>query len=215
MKHKKNTRFLLLFVTTCYACALSAQYKNSPLIDSLLKNTKQDITNVISNPKKYKIQIIYTQINRDKNNVPAFTNHFYLYDSTNYFYCASLVKLPCSVLALEKINSLKEKGITKETTMLTDSTMACQKRIVTDTSAANGLPSVAHYIKKMLLVSDNLAFGRIYEFLTPDYIHDRLKTYGMPNMRIVHRFDGGCKGLSNLTANPVRFVDDSGNLIYK
>ena len=215
MGRKKAIRFLLLSVFVVCTCALSAQYKNSSLIDSLLKNTKQDISTVISNPKKYKIQVIYTQINRDKNNTPSFTHHYYLYDSTNYFYCASLVKLPCSVLALEKVNSLKEKGITKETTMLTDSIMACQKRVTTDTSAVNGLPSVAHYIKKMLLVSDNLAFGRIYEFLTPDYIHDRLKVYGMPNMRIVHRFDGGCKGLSNLTANPVRFVDGSGNLIYK
>jgi len=194
---------------------LSAQYKNSSLIDSLLKNTKQDISSVISNPKKYKLQIIYTQINRDKNNDPKFTHHYYLYDSSNYFYCASLVKLPCSILALEKINTLKDKGITKETTMLTDSTMACQKKVTIDTTSLNQLPSIAQYIKRMLLISDNLAFGRVYEFLTPDYIHDRLKFYGLPNMRIVHRFDGGCKGINNLTSNPIQFVGADGNLIVK
>ncbi|MDP2387025.1 MAG: serine hydrolase [Bacteroidota bacterium] len=203
--------FVLLFFTKL----LPAQYKNSYLIDSLVKNTSQDISSVISNPEKYKIQIIYTQINRDKNNVPKFTHHYYLYDSSNYFYCASLVKLPCSILALEKINSLKDKGIRKETTMFTDSTMLCQKRVTADTTSANKLPSVAHYIRRMLLISDNLAFGRIYEFLTPDYIHDRLKFYGLPNMRIVHRFDGGCKGIKNLTANPVRFLDNGGNLIFQ
>src|ERR1700740_1922951 len=203
MNKKKLVFFFLLF--SAFTGNLVAQYKNSTLVDSLLKNTKQDISSVISNPKKYKIQIIYTQINRDKNNIPSFTHHYYLYDSSNYFYCASLVKLPCSVLALEKINSLKDKGITLETTMLTDSISACEKRVDVDTTSINGLPSIAQYIRRMLLVSDNLAFGRVYEFLTPDYIHDRLKFYGLPNMRIVHRFDGGCKGISNLTANPLRF----------
>ncbi|MCD6069144.1 MAG: hypothetical protein K0S33_3970 [Bacteroidetes bacterium] len=202
--------FLLFAVNSSFA-----QYKNSALIDSLLKSKPEFFSAILAAPAKYKIQIIYTQINRDKENVPHFTNHYYLYDSSNYFYCASLVKLPCSVLALEKINSLKEKGITKETPMLTDSISACEKNVSTDTTAANGLPSVAHYIRRMLLVSDNLAFGRIYEFLTPDFIHERLKHYGLPNMRIVHRFDGGCKGLQNLTSNPIRFADRNENILYK
>lgn len=210
---KKTAVFCLVLLF--FANTLPAQYKNSSLIDSLLKNSKHDISSIISNPKKYKIQIIYTQIDRDKNNAPKFTQHYYLYDSSNYFYCASLVKLPCSILALEKINSLKDKGISKETSMFTDSTMSCQKRVIADTSAENKFPSVAHYIKRMLLISDNLAFGRVYEFLTPDYLHDRLKHYGLPNMRIVHRFDGGCKGINNLTANPIRFVGNDGSLIFK
>jgi hypothetical protein len=203
--------FLLLFAVN----SSFAQYKNSALIDSLLKSKPEFFSAILAAPAKYKIQIIYTQINRDKENVPHFTNQYYLYDSSNYFYCASLVKLPCSVLALEKINSLKEKGITRETPMLTDSISACEKNVRTDTTAANGLPSVAHYIRRMLLVSDNLAFGRIYEFLTPDFIHERLKHYGLPNMRIVHRFDGGCKGLQNLTSNPIRFMDMNENILYK
>lgn len=169
---------------------------------------------IISKPEKFKIQIIYTQINRDKNNKPSFTQHNYFLDSTNYFYCASLVKLPCSVLALQKINELKREGLNKDSRMFTDSTEACHKRVKRDTSSANGYPSVGHYIKKMLLVSDNLAFGRIYEFLTPDYIHSELGKRGYGSMRIVHRFDGGCSGKYNLLTNPVAFYDENNNLLY-
>lgn len=185
----------------------------SGLMDSLL-GSRPEIANIISNPKKYRVQIIYTQINRDKHNKPSFTQYDYKLDSNSYFYCASLVKLPCSILALEKINELKVDGLNRNTKMVTDSTMPCQKRITTDTSAATGYPSVAQYIRRMLLVSDNLAYGRIYEFLTPDYIHRRLWQLGFHSMRIVHRFDGGCKGADNLTSNPVAFYDGD-KLLYK
>lgn len=197
-----------------FGFAALAQPKNSKLIDSLLKADYKQLLPVTKDLKKYKIQIIYTEINRDKDNAASFKHHYYNYDSTNYFYCASMVKLPCSVLALEKINELNSKGIDASTTMLTDAASPCQKKVHTDETAANGLPSVAQYIRRMLLVSDNLAFGRIYEFLTPDYLHAKLKKYGFQDMRIVHRFDGGCKGIQNLTCNPIRFVDKDGKLLY-
>lgn len=208
----RNIAFFFCLLT---CCGVYAQYKNSTLIDSLLNSNKEAFGTILQSSGKYKIQIIYTQIDRDEDNKPHFTDHYYMYDSSNYFYCASLVKLPCSVLALEKVNALQEKGISRETIMLTDSVSACEKKVHIDTTSINGLPSVEQYIKRMLLVSDNLAYGRIYEFLTPDYIHGRLSAYGFPNMRIVHRFDGGCKGLQNVTCNPICFVDSTGTLLYK
>jgi hypothetical protein len=126
-----------------------------------------------------------------------------------------MVKLPCAILALEKINELKDKGITPETTMFTDSLTACEKKVIADTSSFKKLPSIEHYIKKMLLVSDNLAYGRTYEFLTPDYIHTRLKKLNFPSIRIVHRFDGGCSGIRNVTSNQIRFIDEKGTLLFQ
>ena len=65
----------------------------------------------------------------------------------------------------------------------------------------------------MLLVSDNVAFGRVYEFLGVDYIHQRLTELGYKNMRILHRFDGGCIGTEHLTTNPISFYKE-GKLLY-
>jgi hypothetical protein len=179
--------------------------------DSIL-NKKPILKSVKSQSDKFRLQIIYTQIKRDSNGEPGFKNYTYHVDSANYFYCASLVKLPCSILALEKLNELK---IPKETIMFTDSANACQHSVKKDISSSNQYPSIEQYIKRMLLVSDNVAFGRVYEFLGVDYIHDRLGDLGYKNMRIIHRFDGGCKGTDHTTTNPVSFYNSDLKLVYQ
>lgn len=177
--------------------------------DTILSK-KPILKSVQADSKKYRLQIIYTQITRDSKGLPSFTSYKYNVDSTNYFYCASLVKLPCSILALEKLNELH---LDKNTTMFTDSANACQHAVHKDTTSIGGLPSIAQYIKRMCLVSDNVAYGRVYEFLGVDYIHNRLAELGYKNMRIVHRFDCGCKGTEHVTTNPISFFDGA-KLLY-
>lgn len=180
----------------------------------VLKNimgARPSLHRIMDQQLNYQVQVIYTQIDRDANNVPSFKQHTYYLDAKTYYYAASLVKLPCSALALEKLEALK---IDKEFPMLTDSACACQKRVVTDTSSADGDPSMAHYIKRMLLVSDNDAYSRTYEFLGQKYIHDKLTEKGYPNAYIIHRFDAGCNTKNNACTNPVDFYDASGKLFY-
>lgn len=177
-------------------------------------NNDAILKNIINKKEIYKPQIIYTQIDRDKNNDPIFTNHTYLLDSTTYFYCASLVKLPCSILALEKINELNVPGLSKNSYMFTDKVYPCQVACEKDTSSESGYPTLATYIKKMMLVSDNFSYSRVYEFLNPKYIQKKMAAYGYPQTRIVHRFDPPCKGEANLTINPIRFLDEKMNVLY-
>ncbi len=185
------------------------------LIETILRNYSTEFINILTNTKKYEVQIIYTQINRDKNNVPSFRQYSYGLDSRKYFYPASLVKLPCSALALEKLNKLNIEELDKNTCMQTDSASVCQKKIRRDTSALNAIPSVAQYIKRMLLVSDNDAYGRIYEFLGQGYINEELKKKGYPDIRIVHRFDIGCGTAQNRCTNPISFYNSLGKCIYQ
>ena len=195
MKFKLAINLILLFSNFVFGQTFS--------FDSILKQ-KPILQKVNSDLKKYRLQIIYTQIKRDAEGKPSFKTYTYHLDSSNYFYCASLVKLPCSILALEKTKDLK---IYSNTIMFTDSANACQRSVRIDTTSVNGYPSVAQYIKRMALVSDNFAYGRIYEFLGVDYIHDRLAELGYKNIRIIHRFDGGCKGTENTSTNPIGFQD--------
>lgn len=178
--------------------------------DSILQ-LKPILKSVADNSKKHRLQIIYTQINRDTTSKPSFKSFSYHVDSSSYFYCASLVKLPCSILALEK---LKDLGINKETIMFTDSANSCQKSVKKDTSSVNGYPSIANYIRRMLLVSDNFAYGRVYEFLGVDYLHRRLAQLDFPKIRIINRFDGNCNGTEHLITNPVSFYDTNLKLVY-
>lgn len=203
MKFKLAISLILLFSNVLFGQSFS--------FDSILKQ-KPILKKVNADLKKYRLQIIYTQISRDTEGKPNFKTFTYHLDSTNYFYCASLVKLPCSILALEKTKDLK---IYSNTIMFTDSSNACQRSVKKDTTSVNGYPSIAQYIKRMALVSDNVAYGRVYEFLGVDYIHNRLAELGYKNIRIVHRFDGGCKGTENTTTNPVTFYDNKLKTLIK
>jgi hypothetical protein len=204
-----NCILLLLFLfSACFS------QSNSPLLESIISGDPV-LKNIIDKKQTYRPQIIYTQIDRDKNNHPIFKDHTYLLDSTNYFYCASLVKLPCSILALEKLNELNIHGLDRQTYMFTDKTMPCQVSVDKDTSSASGYPSIEHYIKKMLLVSDNSSYSRTFEFLNPKYIHKKLAAYGYPGIRIVHRFDPICKPEVNHVMNQIRFMDRNLELVYK
>ncbi len=204
---------LLVFLFVLIHTYIISQ-KNSRLLDSVLKISAV-LTKVLQQKAKYKPQIIYTQINRDANNQPRFTNHTYLLDSNSYFYCASLVKLPCAIFSLEKINSLNEKGLTLQTPMLTDSNGICQNKYLVDSSAENGLPSIEQHIKKMFLVSDNHAFNKLFEFVTPPTLNLRLAELGYPRARIVHRLDAACVGKGNRYFNPINFTDVNGAILYR
>jgi hypothetical protein len=99
--------------------------------------------------------------------------------------------------------------------MITDSVFVCQKKVFKDTTSENRYPSLAHYIKKMFLVSDNYAFARTYEFLGCDYLHQRFEKWGFPNIRIVNRLDGSCKADTAKITSPVYFLSDKADTLYK
>src|SRR6187397_2082241 len=117
MRHYSIIFFLLI-------CSLSnsAQSRTDKLLKDVFAAERDSLfQSVIQNPEIFRFQIIYTQINRDRNNVPAFTNYYFNYDSLQYFNPASTVKMPLAFLSLEKLNGLKEKGVNMFTPMQYDS----------------------------------------------------------------------------------------------
>lgn len=168
---------------------------------------------VLANPAVYKVQILYSQIARDKNNNPIWRNFDFRLDDDVYFYPASTVKLPVAILALEWLGEQQINGLTADTPMLTDSVRPSQLPALIDPSAANGLPSIAHYIKKILLVSDNDAYNRLYELLGQDYINRKMHEKGLNHTVINHRLSMPISERENRYFNPIRFVDASGKTI--
>ena len=188
-----------------------AQFQSDSFIEKLLKKHPERFSEILKTPEKYHIQILYTKIDRNKKNEPHFTTHGYQVNNADYFYPASTVKLPAIVLALEKLNKL---GIDKYTTMLTDSARPEQSSVRRDTTAENGLPSIAHYAKKILLASDNDAFNRLYEFIGQEEFNETLHAKGYQNVRITHRLESPVSAENNRYTNPVRFVKD-GKTVYE
>ncbi len=176
-------------------------------MEDLLNSQPQRFATVTQDPEKYRVQIIYTRIDRDAENRPSFTSYGYRVDPEQYFYPASTVKLPAALLALEKINELAIPGLTRDTTMLTGVDSDWQTPALTDSSAPTGLPSVGHYVRKILLVSDNDAFNRLYEFIGQKPMNESLHEKGYRNTRIFHRLEVARNAEENAKTNPVTFVD--------
>ena len=199
----------ILLLSLLFSTYIQAQ---DQVIEHLLKANPTYFKQLTDNPAKYRLQILYTQIDRDIDNKPKFTTHAYRVDVNEYFYPASTVKLAASVLALEKINQLK---IDKNTTFQTLKNRPTQLEVLTDTSAANGLPSIAHYIKKILLVSDNEAYNRLYEFLGQKNFNKIMANKGFEGVRFTHRLQTSIPLLENQYTNPVQFVNDQGKIIWR
>lgn len=193
---------------------MNARIKTDAWLAELLhKNASGPLLHILNNPDSFQYQLIYTQINRDKNNKPSFTHHYLHVDKNRYFNPASTVKMPLAFLALEKLNKINKPGVNKFTSMLTDSAYNGQTAVLEDSSSKNGLPSIAHYIKKIFLVSDNDAYNRLYEFIGQKTINERLWQMGYKDFRITRRFVRATEE-ENRHTNPIRFVDAAGKLLY-
>ncbi|MBC7695887.1 MAG: serine hydrolase [Burkholderiales bacterium] len=192
----------------------NAQKINTDLLPKLMATKPEQFKELMDNADKYRLQILYTQIDRDKKNYPKFTTFGYRINNSEYFYPASTVKFPASALALEKINNLKIKGLTKETVMLTGAEYERHTPITKDSTAENGLPSVAHYIKKILMVSDNDAFNRLYEFIGQKDFNETLRNKGYENTRIFHRLQVGMNKEQNRRTNPIKFMQGN-EIVYQ
>ncbi len=183
------------------------------LLQVMLAARPEKFKHILDNAVRYEVQILYTQINRDHENRPSFKYYTYRLNSRSYFNPASMVKLPVLCLALQKLNELNVPGLDKNTRLTIGRQQACQTAVAQDVTAPVGRASIAHYIKKMLLVSDNDAYNRLYEFLGQRYIHENMGAMGYPDVRIIRRFCN-CDYDENRFTNPFNFYNDEGRLIY-
>ena len=197
--------------------------KTDDFLSSLLKNYPQYFEGILKNYKNWNVQIIYTQINRDAKGNPDLKHHYFNVNAGKYFYPASIVKLPVVLLALQKLNELKERarlnnevgpGINMNTTMLTETAFSGQTAVFNDPTTIDGRPSIAHYIKKILMVSDNDAYNRLYEFLGQEYINAEMKKKGYTDVQILHRLNIFLTEEENRRTNPIKFYDADNKVLY-
>lgn len=200
----------LLIIASLYTMA---QQPDTIFLKTLLESHPELFNHILNHPTHNEVQILYTQIDRDENNVPHFKSYSYRLNDNHYFYPASTVKLPTAIFTLEKLNELHIKGLDKNTTMITDSAFAGQTKVTKDSTSKNGLPSIDNYIKKILLVSDNDAYNRLYEFVGRKEINDKLKKYALNGTRIIGRLAIGDAGENTKHTNPVDFYKGE-KLVY-
>jgi len=180
-----------------------SESKDSSLLESIILSLESDFYSIVSSPEKHRLQILYTQIDRDENNNPSFTTHTFRLRPREYFYPASTTKFPIAVLALEKANQNSKINPYSRLEILTEKPEL--NGVVRDLNSESGYPSIAHYIHTLFIVSDNSANNRLYEFLGRDHINQRLWELGYPNARIRHRLSISLSEELNRYTNPFVF----------
>ena len=190
---------IILFAT------LYADMPDSPLLAGFVNELDEKFTEIITNSGQCKLQIIYTQINREENNNPIFETHTFRFSPREYFYPASTIKFPIAVLALEKLNSINV--VNRNTPLSIFSGLKGLEGVSSDPTSNTGLPSITHYIHKLFVVSDNDAFNRLYEFLGRDQINQRLWDLGFIETRIRHRLSIALSEEQNRYSNAFRFYN--------
>ena len=162
-------------------------------------------SSIVNNPNDYYLQIAYTQIDRNSQQEPVFTLHTFNVDNTKYFYPASTVKLPAAVLALDKLRRYESLSIDKDTKLTINSDKTWMSSMLGDSSSENGEATIAQFIKKIFVVSDNDAFNRLYEFLGQDHFNQRMWDLGYSETRMRHRLSIPLTAEQNKYTNSLSF----------
>ncbi len=183
--------------------------------NTILPNIQDSIAKkVLANPNTYRFQLVYTKIDRDQQGIPHFTNYTLYADAENYFNPASMVKMPLAFLAMEKLYELNQPGVNKFTTMQFDSNYQRQVAMTADSSAQNKKPSIAHFVKRAFLISENDPYNRLYQFVGQGPTNQKLIAKGYTSTKITRQFMGYTED-QNRHTNGINFVDDKGLPILK
>jgi hypothetical protein len=202
---------LTVFLMACNATKQSAKTigMNNQFLDSLFK-TDASMQAFIVEKDSLNIQVIYTKIDRDKNNAPTFTSYDFNVNPARYFYPGSTVKMPVAFLALEKLRDLKKFQIDRNTVTNTQPSINGQAPFYTFDSVG----SIAKYVEEIFLVSDNEAFNRLYEFVGPEYIQQKLQEKGYNQVAIRHRLSVALTDAQNRQTNAIKFIDANGKVLF-
>ena len=209
-----------MFILIGYGVMLVSSINSfaQPKTDSIMLRILSGINSstaekIISNPIDYRCQIIYTQIDRNKKGVPHFTNHYFNVDPAFYFNPASMVKMPLAFLSLEKLNEMNVKGVDKYTSIEFDSSYERQVAMKRDSTSENEKPSMAHFIRRAFLISENDPYNRMYQFVGQKNANKKLLQKGYSSSRITRQFMGYSEE-QNRHTNGIRFLDENGRLLY-
>jgi len=206
--------FIFTFIFALNTVNAFAQSVTDDLMKTILNSVQETVTQkIIENPNEYRVQIIYTQIDRKKKDKPVFKNYHFNVDPNLYFNPASMVKMPLAFLSLEKLNDIKNPGVNKFTRMEYDSNYVRQVAMKNDSSAEFGHASIAHFIKRSLLISENDPYNRMYQFLGQQDANKKLIGKGYTSSRITRQFMGYTEE-QNRHTNGIRFLDRNGKVIH-
>lgn len=142
-------------------------------------------------PVSHRMQILVTRVEGS-----AIRQHGYRADD-ELFYPASAIKPFVAVAALRELQRLREEdpSLTVDTPLYLCRVADARCALTHDASnLASGRITIRHELRKMLLVSNNVAFNRLYDLVGHHRLNDTFRHLGFDSVRLRHRFLGGPEG---------------------
>jgi Beta-lactamase enzyme family len=170
-------------------------------IITALQRMQPRFAEVLAAPEKFRLQIEYSYPLHQ-----GWQHESYRRDA-EWIAPASTVKLPMAMFALHRLAQLKLPRST-------------QLRVINPPTCAAQADELAQFepieqtLKRLLIVSDNGAYNRLYEFVGGDRIPSLLRRFGFPKAKLQARL-GACTPLDNALGRPVQLADASGARIWE
>jgi len=146
---------------------------------------------LLDDPARYRLQILVTVIPPKGSEGAAMVEHRYRVDA-EYVYPASAIKTFAAVGALRVLEELRARGhrvgLDTPLAFCEGATKHCIAEDISNRDS--GMITVGHEIRKMQLVSNNVAFNRLYELVGHQQINEMMWSLGFSSVRIQHRMYG-------------------------
>jgi hypothetical protein len=152
------------------------------------------LRSIVKNKDNYEIQILYTEVSKNSVGQAEFSDFQFQLNDEKYFYPASTIKLPITVLALSKINELRAEGSNVSPKSKIKLSLINNKNEII---VKDSITSFQNLIADVFLVSDNSASNVLIDFIGYNYFNSSMSNLGFENTYLNHKF------------NPDPFVDSS------
>ena len=163
--------------------SIGCSFSSDP-IKSAFKEDKF-LRKIIKDKDNYEIQILYTEVSKNKLGKTEFSNFQFQLNDEKYFYPASTIKLPIAVMALSKINELRAEGLNISIKSKIQLTLINNKKEII---IKDSITSFQNLIADVFLISDNSASNVLIDFIGYNYFNSSMNDSGFKNTYLNHKF---------------------------
>ena len=163
---------------------------NPRLIRELLESDPARFGQVLAQADELRLKIELAIVTEGPDGEPTLERHSF--DAgPEYFYPASSVKTCAAIAAALRLRDVEAASATELglSTPLRFSPLFEGESVeeLDATHLATGKITLGHAMRKVFLVSDNVAFNHLYEFAGNRYLNDAMRSAGLTSTRILHR----------------------------
>ena len=184
----RKVSVLIISILLLISCSL----RSDPIKSAFLED--EFLRKILKDKDDYEIQILYTEVSKNSVGQTELSDFQFQVNDEKYFYPASTIKLPITILALSKINELRAEGSNiSPKSKIKLSLINNNNEIILKDS----ITSFQNLIADVFLVSDNSASNVLIDFIGYNYFNSSMSNLGFENTYLNHKF------------NPDPFVESS------